>query len=50
MLFRSYDLAVTLRPGEPLPDGWTAASGVLSFAGAHAASLGGDSTALRLGG
>jgi len=47
---RAYDLAVTLRPGRPLPDGWTAASGELSLAGARAASLAGDATALHSGG
>src|SRR4051794_5809857 len=46
---RVYDLAVTLRPDGPLPGGWTAASGELSLAGAHAASLAGDATALLPG-
>jgi hypothetical protein len=47
---RVYDLAVTLRPGRPLPDGWTAASGELSLAGGHATALGDGATALRPGG
>jgi hypothetical protein len=47
---RVYDLAVTLRPGPALSDGWTAASGDLSLAGGHTTALGGGATALRPGG
>jgi hypothetical protein len=47
---RVYDLAVTLRPGDPLPDGWTAASGELALGGGHTSALGGGATALRPGG
>jgi len=47
---RVYDLAVTLRPERPLPDGWTAASGELSLAGERSPSLAGEATALRPGG
>jgi hypothetical protein len=47
---RVYDLALTLRPGQRLPDGWTAASGELSLAGGHTTALGDGATALRPGG